>query len=212
MTKEKLGFVILFLILIIFPAVGCAPKLHTIVPDYEQRRPQTIALLLVLNETNDYDAPKAFEEIVYAHMQNRGYRIISPGEVRNLLAARNIHEAGEMFTLTSKELGELLNADALLYCTVLDWSSVYLVVYSSVSVEARFELVEAKTGTKLWETTRKSSLKRAGWDKESLERNIINAAFSSYEPRAHDVVRMALGTLPYGPHYSGYQMRGCLAP
>ena len=174
--------------------------IHTLAPDFQQRKPRTVAIMPVLNETVDLDAPKVIAPMLYEAMQSKGYQLRSLQEVNALLAGKNIHEAGQMFTLTYQEMGDLLNADALLFCTVTDWSSLYLLIYSSVSVETKFELIDATSGVRLWEAKYKASKRCAAVDKDSFADVLLNAALSPYEPQAQKAVRRCLATLPGGPY------------
>lgn len=216
MTKRKqiLSFGILLLFTCLSTSTGCTPKIHTIVPDFEQNKPRSIAVMPLLNETNDLDAPKVMTPMVYNCMQTKGYEIRSPQEIKSLLAKKNIHEAGQVFSLTYPELGKLLGVDALLFCTVTDWSSVYLLVYSSVTVEAKFELIKADNGARLWEVKDKSSKIKIALDQKSFEETLTNAMFSPYEPRARIAIQKCLSTLPNGPYYVILRRtkKGCLAP
>ncbi len=211
MTARKWTVLIVLLLAGILGTIGCAP-IHTLTPDFEQRKPRSIAILPVLNETVDLDAPQVMLPMIHSAMLNKGYEVIGPEETKILLAKENIHEAGQMFSLTYAELGKLLGAKALLYCTVTDWSSLYLLVYSSVTVEAKFELIEAGSGKRLWEAKYKSSRRRVATDQESLQRTLFNAAFAPYEPRARVVIYRCLATLPNGPYYVAPKRRGCLGP
>ena len=78
------------------------------------------------------------------------------------LLEKEIREAGQINTLTPQELGKLLGVDAVLYTTVTEFSTTYLLAYASMTVGARFELRDAKTGEKLWESDHQ--VKRAKLD------------------------------------------------
>ncbi len=186
------------LLLGVFLSTGCMPPIHTLSPEFARRKPTSIAIMPVLNETVDLDAPKVISPMIYDYMLSKGYRIISPHEVSSLLAGKNIHEAGQVFTLTYHEMGQLLHADSLLFCTVTDWSSLYLLVYSSVSVETKFELIDATSGVRLWEAKYKASKRSAAGNRDSLADVLLNAALSPYEPQARRAVRRCLSTLPVG--------------
>lgn len=94
---------------------GCLPKTpHTLVPDYQSRTPVSIAVLPVQNETVDMDAPKAFRPKIFNAIIDKGY--VSPPitEIDQILAQKDIKEAGQLGALTPQEIGTCLNVDALL--------------------------------------------------------------------------------------------------
>lgn len=171
-------------------------------PEWAERAPRTVAVLPVMNQTLDLDAPEVFRPYLHQVLAAKGYSGPSKEEVDELLLTRDIREAGQVKSLTPEELGKLLGADAVLYSEVLDWSTTYLGVYASIAVSARFELVDAATATRLWVD-----------EDEQVERKIANvldkrraaqeaaelaayAALRAYEPFAQRVVMNSFASLP----------------
>lgn len=85
-------------------------------------------------------------------------------------------------------------------------------VYSSINVGARFQLIDAKTGEQLWESKREVSEKRFGTDEEQMVENLTFAALKRYEPYIHKVVHSSLSTLPNGPKYTPRKKGSCFGP
>jgi hypothetical protein len=157
-----------------------------------------VALLPVLNDTNDLDAPKEMRPLIYKALIGRGYLVQSPAETDTLLKSREIDEAGQIYTMTFRELGDLLKTDALLVSTVLDWSTVYLIAYSSVTVEVNFKLIDAKTEDTLWGSGRKISKRNVATDKDSAIKTLEDAIKIPYSSLAEKVISYCFATLPYG--------------
>lgn len=176
---------------------GCAPS-YTMVKDFGSRRPRTVALLPVLNDTNDLDAPKDMRPLVYKALIGRGYLVQSLDETDALLKSREIDEAGQIYTMTYRELGDLLKTDALLVSNVLDWSTVYIIAYSSVTVEANFKLIDAQSEDTLWESVKKVSKRNVATDKDSAIKTLEDAINIPYSSLAEKVVSYCFATLPYG--------------
>jgi hypothetical protein len=180
---------------------GCAVS-YTLVKDFNSRKPGTVAFLPVLNNTNDLDAPKEIRPLIYKALINQGYRVQPQETTGTLLKSQGIKEAGQIYTMSFRELGDLLKTDALLVATVLDWSTVYLVAYSSVTVEAEFRLIDAKTESVLWKSKDKVCKRHVAVDKDSLIKTLEAAVVISYSSLAENVIRRCFATLPYGvsPH------------
>ena len=185
---------------------------HTLVPDYQSRIPLSIAVLPVQNETVDMDAPKAFRPKIFDAIIDKGYLSPPTTGIDHILAQKDIKEAGQLGALTPQEIGICLDVDALLFSTVTSWSTKYLVVYSSINVGARFQLIDAKTGEQLWESKREVSEKRFGADEEQMMRNLTFAVLKRYEPYIDKVINSTLSTLPNGPKYTPRKKGSCLGP
>jgi hypothetical protein len=158
------------------------------------------------------DAPKAFRPKLFNAILDKGY--VSPPitSIDHILAQKDIKEAGQLGALTPQEIGTCLNVDALLYSTVTAWNTKYLVVYSSITVGARFQLIDAKTGEQLWESKREVSEKRFGANEDQMERNLAFAVLKRYEPYIHKVINSALSTLPNGLKYAEQKKGSCFGP
>ena len=175
---------------------GCAIP-HTLIKDFRSRKPRTVGLLPVLNQTNDLDAPKGIRPLIYKALLNRGYVVRPLAETDELLRSREIREAGQIYTMTFRELGELLEVDALLVSNVLDWSTVYLIVYSSVTVEAEFQLIDTKTEQVLWKSNDKVSKRSVPRNDHDLFTPLEAAIEIPYSSLAKKLIRRCFATLPH---------------
>jgi hypothetical protein len=160
-----------------------------------------VALLPVLNHTNDLDAPKEIRPLIHKAIIKRGYLVQPPATTDALLKSQEIEEAGQIYTMTFLELGNLLQTDALLVSTVLDWSTVYLVAYSSVTVEAEFKLIDAKTEEILWKSRDKTCKRNVATDKDSAIKTLEDAIKIPYSSLAKKVISCSFATLPYGESF-----------
>ncbi|MFH2013271.1 MAG: GNA1162 family protein [Pseudomonadota bacterium] len=205
--------VILLGVILVFISIGCVPGIpHTLVPDYQSKIPTSVAVLPVQNETVDMDAPQLFRPKLLNIICYKGYVSPSVEEIDSKLAEKDIREAGQLNTMSPQEIGKLLNVDAVLYSTVTDWSTTFLVVYASIKVGARFQLIDTKTGEQLWESQHIASEKKFGTDKDAITQNVGFAALKRYDPYAQAVINMSFSTLPNGHKYAPPAMGSCLAP
>jgi hypothetical protein len=192
---------------------GCAGGAHfSLVPDYKDKPPRSIAVLPVLNETVNLKAPEEFRSLVHPKIATKGYETPSIAGIDKKLQEKGIHEAGQVNSLTPQELGKLLGVDAILYTTVTEFSTAYLVAYSSMTVGARFELKDAKTGEKLWESEHRVKESKLGLDQKAMEETVKFAALQSYAPYCKKVTDACFATLPNGPLSTSPPPAGCLFP
>jgi hypothetical protein len=125
---------------------------------------------------------------------------------------KEIREAGQVNSLPPRELGKLLGTDALLYSTVTQFNTTYLLIYASMTVGARFWLVDAKTGEKIWESDHEVREKKLGLDSQSLQDTLSFAALQAYQPYVEQVVNTCMEKLPNGPLVPATPSGGCLMP
>ncbi len=197
-----------------FLGFGCAGggASHHLASDYQSRTPRSVAVLPVLNETVNVKAPDLFRPIIQNQLSQKGYEIPAISTVDGKLLGKEIREAGQINSLTPQEMGALLGTDALLYSTVTEFNTTYLVAYASMTVGARFWMVDAKSGEKLWESDHQVKESKLGLDSRSMQDALSFAAVQSYKPYAETVVGTSLATLPNGPLATAPASGGCLMP
>ena len=142
-SKVKLFFLGTALLLL----AGCAAPLYEVVPDYSAVRPTRIAVLPIINETSDQDAPIVFRILARAELADKGYALIDFNRIDEALRQRGIQEGGQIESLTCQEIGELVGADGLLYVRVMNYGRQ---VGVHIKMEGSFTMVDSRTCRKLW--------------------------------------------------------------
>jgi len=179
-------------------AFSCAgTRVVELADDFGNYRVARIAVLPPANLTADLDAPDLFRPVVESELRVRGYSIVTPEEIDAKLSDLGVHYAGQLAEFTPEELGEILDADALLYTTVTDLKTVYLVAYSQITVGGRFELVHAQDGKRLWLWEDSVTDARVALRKEDIVETTA-FIFVPYKPYIEILVRRAFNTLPHG--------------
>ena len=213
MMKKSLTLCFLFVILL-FGCAGLEP-VHEVSPQFSDMRPSVIAIMPPMNETVDLDAPKPFIKYLENALRARGYRVVDQEIINNKLEKEGIHIAEEAGSIPDKELGEALGAQALLFTTVTSWETTYLGVYASVTVGARFQLIDAKTSNELWKVADEEKEARIAVDDDSVAETAAFAAFQAYEPYVKKLVYKSFSKLPEGPFYKKpkpVKARTCFSP
>jgi len=212
MEKRKTWMMISFLTLTLLMVSCAGGPHHSLVPDYKARSLRSIAVLPVLNETVSLKAPEIFRPILHKKVSLKGYESPPISAIDGRLLEKEIREAGQINTLSPQELGKLLGVDALLYTTVTEFSTTYLVAYASMTVGAKFELKDAKTGERLWDSDHQVKETKLGVDRKSMQETLQFAALQSYAPYCQKVIEASFTTLPNGPMYTAPAPTGCLIP
>jgi len=193
--------------------LGCAGGgPHNVTPDYKDRAIRSVAVLPVLNETVSLKAPEIFRPLLLNKLSLKGYETPSLSVIDGRLREKDIREAGQVNSLTPQELGKLLGVDALLYAYVTEFSTTYIVAYASMTVGARFELKDTKTGDKLWDSEHQLKESKFGLDSKAVGEALQFAAGQSYTPYAQKVIDVSFTTLPDGPLAKAPAQAGCLVP
>jgi hypothetical protein len=120
--------------------------------------------------------------------------------------------AGEMRQAPLDKIGSIIGADAVLYITLKQYGSKYVVISSVTTVAADAKLVDVKTGLTLWEGTaiaQQSSGDSGGSIIGALITAAVTQIVNSATDPAHSVASLAniqLFTLKdrgllYGPYF-----------
>lgn len=191
--------------------VGCAGNQAK--PDldaFNAHKPRSILVVPVVNESPEISAAPVFSSTITAPLAERGYYVFPLYLTELILRDFGLSEAGHVHMLPPQRFYELFGADAVLFVTIKDWSSKYLVLASSVVVSMEYVLKDTKTGTVLWQKTetvaRNSGNGGGGLIGMAIEA-AINAALTDYRPLAQQAnaqVFQPRWGLPAGPYHAEY--------
>jgi hypothetical protein len=111
-----------------------------------------IAVMPLQNDTNDVDGPAVVQEKMAKALARRGYIIQNVEATNRILRDRfGVTLGGQAGGVDIRALGEALEADAILYGTLMDFNEVTTGLFNVRKVRAKFRLVEAASGRVLWE-------------------------------------------------------------
>jgi hypothetical protein len=197
------------LILVIGLLSGCAVQ-HA-KPDlsaFNAHKPRSILVVPVLNESPEISAPSVFISTITAPLAERGYYVFPVYLTDLILRDFGLVEAGHIHLLPMQRFFELFGADSVLFVTIKDWSSKYLVLASTVVVSMEYVLKDTKTGTVLWTSKQQVAHNSGGNDLISMAVSAaINAMVIDYLPlarQANNQVFLPSSGLPAGPYHPEY--------
>jgi len=171
---------------------GCAGKIpHMIAADYADNRPRIIAVMPVQDMASDGRTASVLREKLIKELYFKGYPKIPSKWLDERLVAFPENGANR----SPKSLGESLKVDALLYTTLWEGLKPVTLLYSSVAVDAEFELKSVKTGESLWRVRHRAISRNYGFSRKSLELK----TWQEYEPVIQEVLDRVMETLPDGP-------------
>jgi hypothetical protein len=122
-------------------------------PDYTKffdHQPRSILVVPPANKTTAVDAPAVFLTTVSAAFAERGYYVFPVSLVQAILTDLGATDEGAIAAVPPDKFKEVFGTDSILYVTITDWTTSYIVLASNIIVGAEYRLVEATTGDVLW--------------------------------------------------------------
>lgn len=200
---------LLLLFLLAALLTGCATT-HNNLDSFYTHRPQSIVVVPVLNDSPEVTAPSVFLTTITRPLAEKGYYVFPVYLTDMVLRDFGLTEAGHIHQLPSSRFYELFGADAVLFITIKDWSTKYLVLASTVTVEMEYVLKDTKTGQILWQHTQPyvESSDVGGNPIVMLVSAALTALLTDYLPLARKANFMAFQPpkgIPFGSHHPDYE-------
>ena len=164
---------------------GCASVGKRDLSTFYAYQPRAIIIVPVVNETPEVNAPAVFITTITVPLAERGYYVFPVYLTELLLRDLGLPEAGLVHQLPSQRFFDLFGADAVLFITIKDWSTKYLVLVSSVVVEMEYLLKDTRTGMVLWQSKQQVARNSGGSNPIAMAVSAaLNALFTDYLPLA----------------------------
>lgn len=208
--------IITFLILTTLFITGCATKTQSKRPDvFQGVRPTSILIVPPLNDVTDVQATTSVLATLPYYLGEKGFYVFPVNTVKTLLEFEGYYEPAEVFAAPPEHLANLFKADTILYVTIHQWTSKYLVLAASTEVDFEYKLVAAD-GTLLWRQRLKAVYSPnnnvGGGGMINLIAGAVQAAVErsvpTYIPLTKSVHTRAFNQGfpigPYNPHYAEY--------
>lgn len=187
---------------------GCAAKKNNLDAFYAHR-PRSIVVVPVANESPEVTASSVFITAISKPLAEKGYYVFPVYLTDMILRDFGLVEAGHIHQLPPARFYELFGADAVLFVTIKNWSTKYLVLFASVEVEMEYTLVDTRTGLVLWENKQPYIQASGGGDPITMVVSAaITALFTDYLPLARQANFMAFQGpkgIPAGAYHPDYQ-------
>jgi len=219
---RKSGLLNLVLILCLFGTFliqGCA-TLTTRAYDYSAylaHMPRSILVLPPKNESTEVMAPYIYLSTITQPLAERGYYVFPVAVIDAMMKENGISTPEEMAQIPLNKICEIIDADAILYMTVVEWGVKYQVFDSVTIINLRGQLVDTDTGTVLWQGEKEARLSSssgqdsiAGILVEAVLNQIINSIVDPTRDAARQTNEMLFFNeregLLLGPRHSQYEV------
>lgn len=135
---------------------GCATAPTT--KDYSAFRaesPRSILVVPALNNTLNVPAPDFFLSTISRPFAERGYYVFPAHMVKRTMEDGGLGDPGLIHSTDASRLHRLFGCDSVLYVTIQEWESKYVVLATQTTVSFDYSLKSCKTGDVLWEDTQR---------------------------------------------------------
>lgn len=173
---------------ILLVLTGCAtPKNYD---RFRAANPRSILVLPPKNQSTDIRGTYSFLSTVTMPIAEKGFYIFPVAVVDNMMKENGLPSANEMHEVSLKKIKEILNPDAVLYITLEQYGTKFIVIQSQTTVVATGKLVSTSSGQVLWERRvikTVASSDSGGGLAGMLVGAIVSQAVNSSVDYAHDV-------------------------
>lgn len=118
---------------------------------FRASHPRSILVLPPKNQSTDVRGTYSFLSTVTKPIAEKGYYIFPVTVIDQMMKENGLPSANEMHEVSLKKIKEIINPDAVLYITLEQYGSKFVVIQSQTTVVASGRLVSAASGEVLWE-------------------------------------------------------------
>jgi len=137
--------------------VGCAAPSQPDQSAFRNSRPTSILVLPPVNQSTDIRGSLSFLATVTQPLSEAGYYVFPVAMVEATFKENGLPLPDQIHEAPLSKLQSIFGADAVLYITLERYGSSYVVLDSQTVVIAQARLVDARTGTVLWQARASAS-------------------------------------------------------
>lgn len=135
--------------LLFFILAGCAtPKNYD---KFRAANPRSILVLPPKNHSTDIRGTYSFLSTVTMPIAEKGFYIFPVTVIDQMMKENGLPSADEMHQVSLKKIKEIINPDAVLYITLEQYGSKFVLLQSQTTVVASGRLVSTLSGDVIWQ-------------------------------------------------------------
>lgn len=202
-------------IFLLINLVGCATYItkEEFAPKMYTERPLSIVVLPPINNSTAADAKEYYMTTVAEPLTNAGYYVYSTEIVDDILQQEGLYDTETILDAPLEKFKEYFGADAVLFMTIDEWDTQYLLTSGSVKVKVKSELKSTSSGETIWFYDDRISVNTSGSSGGAggllglitqAVTTAISTAATDYVPIARNVSKNIFLALPdgkYNPRY-----------
>lgn len=171
---------------------------------YEDGRPLAILVLPAINQSTAADAGYFLDVTVAQPFSNHGYYILPMPITAEIFQREGIIDGEQLMGIPGSVFREGFGADAVLFITIEQWETNYVVIAGNVTVSLSYVLKSAHDESILWsykDTVVINTSGQSGFILADIISTAISTAMTDYVPVAIQVHQAALKAMPYGQYH-----------
>lgn len=152
---------------------------------YEQYYPASILVLPPVDGTIEVDATYGYLSTVTEPLAERGYYVFPVAIVDRMMRENGMTEPTDMHNVPLDKLVEVFDPDAVLYITLTDWGTQFLLFDSQTRVTVNCRLVDADSGEEFWASS-KTAVHSASSGQSDLVGMLVSAVVNQITTSVSD--------------------------
>ena len=196
-----------FLLCVAFIMSGCVnttTKQQAFPSMYDSNKPVSIVIAPVINNTTAAEATNYLNATVAQPLADKGYYVLPVPVTSHIFETSGVIDGAQLKAVPMQTFKDKFGADAVMFITLTNWETNYIVVGGNVTVGMEYALVSTSTSEVLWSYANTMVV-----DTGSSSGNIfvdivataITTAATDYVPIARTVHSNAAMTVPVGKYH-----------
>lgn len=200
MSKLKLCLVFCLVAL----ATGCATSGNpNRLNAFHDAAPRSVLVVPPVNMTTDVQGTTSVLATLPFYLAEKGYYVFPVNTVKTLLEYEGYYEPAEAHAAPPEQLANLFKADSILYVTIHEWTSRYMLLTTTTEVDFEYRIVNAD-GAELWSARQQMTYtpdnNSSGNPLIDLIAMAVTAAVERAAPNYLPLTRQANSLAFYGPN------------
>lgn len=171
----------------------------------ENRNPVSMVIVPAINQTAAADAGELVSATLAQPFADNGYYVLPLPIVSQIFQAEGVVDGQQTLGLSGELFQRVFGADTVLYVTVDQWETNYVILAANVTVGMSYVLRSTDTDEVLWSYRAQqvvdTSANSSGFILADIIMTAVQTAVTDYLPIAYQVNSMAVATLPYGKYH-----------
>ncbi len=163
-------------------------------------KPRSILILPPVNLSTDVRGTYSYLSTVTKPVAEKGFYVYPVDLIDTMMKENGLPSANEMHQASLKKIREIINPDTVLYLTLEQYGTSFVLLSSETTVTVSGKLVSTKTGEIIWEgrsSANQSSASGGGGLGAMLINAVVSQAVNSTTDHAHKVSEQANNQLFY---------------
>lgn len=137
-----------YLIFLIFLASCATPYNYE---NFRAAKPRSILILPPMSNSTDVRATYSYLSTVTMPVAEKGFYVFPVALIDQMMKENGLPSANEMHQASVKKIREIINPDAVLYLTLEQYGTSYVIVDSQTTVTVSGKMISTVTGEVIWE-------------------------------------------------------------